>query len=993
MIRLQGLHKFFNKGRQNEIHVINDVTLDLPDKGMVAIFGKSGCGKTTLLNVIGGLDGFAQGSVTVEGEDITRDTDTLRNRYIGYIFQNYNLSKGESCFDNVADALRLCGMKDGEELRTRVHAALRNVGMENYSQRTPDNLSGGQQQRIAIARAIVKNPRIILADEPTGNLDEANTVLVMDLLKAIAKDHLVLLVTHEEKLVDHYCDTVIELSDGKVLSVRNNEGADGYTVKDKNDIYLGELPKTLITDERAEIAYYGDAHDAPIRMKVIHHAGKLYVRIESAGVRVLDDTAEIRLKEGVYEEKRSDDSARDGVDMSKLPPVAGERFGSLFNFRFSLKSGFNANFKNSKRGKKVLRRCLVLFSSVLVFMSALFGTAIGSLLDAKDSYNHNLFYVYTKNADISARLNAAVGKSDTGVDHLYLLANSNPLNQNWIFFRMASFETFADYNYLGNFGANVAFLDIAMTEKLPLLAGDRKTLAPEDILITSRVAEDLIEKTNLGYINSAADLVGLISTNIAVDGKYLRIAGVLESDEPAIYLSGTTLAKYVRANLSKTSLASNFGLSLAVGETVLAIRDYNENITYPKVGDIVKLQGREVVIKEIKRRSSDYTEWLTVNDVQKMDEIAFFEALVRKEQPSLTVGGAAYGDAVTAAQKTRHFEYFDYYYAEMDDFLRENYFFERGNFELWLYFEKGITKAKFLFLPIEYCQAILYKAQNGVYPTRDQIQNSDKYEDPYDGIKDMYDAYRQEFYSYNYYTAIRDHSYLVSDEDYLAFAKQMGETTPTAVTAGASLLSKEDYVLDEDYIVNDGDIAGSFYYTILHSKDPQKTQAWLDGAFPDLTSAPYDVWQPIYTPDDVFAEVIAEIAIEIVTDMISLVVILVLLSVCMYFIMRSSLLNRIKEIGVYRAIGVSKKNLIFRFFVEALVLTSLTVFVGYLVSSAFMALCFGGTSLMSQVFYYPLWYALAVLALLLGISLTFGVLPIAALLRKTPSEILAKYDI
>ncbi|MGM9665619.1 MAG: ABC transporter ATP-binding protein, partial [Eubacteriales bacterium] len=156
MIKLNALNKFFNKGKQNEIHVINDVTIELPEKGMVAAFGRSGCGKTTLLNVIGGLDKYDSGSLTIDGKNVSKNTDVIRNRYIGYIFQNYNLNKSESCFDNVADALRLCGMSDEDEIEKRVMAALSNVGMDKYAKRTPDTLSGGQQQRIAIARAIVK---------------------------------------------------------------------------------------------------------------------------------------------------------------------------------------------------------------------------------------------------------------------------------------------------------------------------------------------------------------------------------------------------------------------------------------------------------------------------------------------------------------------------------------------------------------------------------------------------------------------------------------------------------------------------------------------------------------------------------------------------------------------------------------------------------------------------------------------------------------------
>ena len=130
MISIKGLNKFFNKGKQNEIHVINDITLDLPERGMIAIFGKSGCGKTTLLNVIGGLDGFASGSLTIEGQSIEKNTDEIRNKYVGYIFQNYNLSVNETCYDNVAAALRLCGMSDESEIERRVNIALKNVGME-----------------------------------------------------------------------------------------------------------------------------------------------------------------------------------------------------------------------------------------------------------------------------------------------------------------------------------------------------------------------------------------------------------------------------------------------------------------------------------------------------------------------------------------------------------------------------------------------------------------------------------------------------------------------------------------------------------------------------------------------------------------------------------------------------------------------------------------------------------------------------------------------
>ena len=153
-VRIQNAHKYYNKGKENQLHVMNNVSLELPEVGMVAIFGRSGCGKTTLLNAVGGLDKIASGKIELFGQDIREDTDTLRNKYVGYIFQNYNLNNNETVFENVSTALRLCGMEDETEIEERTMAALANVEMDKYRDRTPDTLSGGQQQRVAIARAL-----------------------------------------------------------------------------------------------------------------------------------------------------------------------------------------------------------------------------------------------------------------------------------------------------------------------------------------------------------------------------------------------------------------------------------------------------------------------------------------------------------------------------------------------------------------------------------------------------------------------------------------------------------------------------------------------------------------------------------------------------------------------------------------------------------------------------------------------------------------------
>ena len=185
MLRLEHVNKYFNKNRKNEIHVINDTTLEMENKGLVALLGPSGCGKTTLLNVIGGLDKVNRGKVYVNGQRITGRTshkiDKIRNLNIGYIFQNYNLVDNMTVFDNVAIALKMVGVKDKKEIAEKVNYVLEKVGMYRYRNRYADMLSGGERQRVGIARAIVKNPAVVIADEPTGNLDSKNTLEVMNI--------------------------------------------------------------------------------------------------------------------------------------------------------------------------------------------------------------------------------------------------------------------------------------------------------------------------------------------------------------------------------------------------------------------------------------------------------------------------------------------------------------------------------------------------------------------------------------------------------------------------------------------------------------------------------------------------------------------------------------------------------------------------------------------------------------------------------------------
>ena len=975
MIKIRSLDKFFNKGGQNEIHVINDVTLDLPERGMVAIFGKSGCGKTTLLNVIGGLDKFSGGAVTIEGRDIKEDTDVIRNRYIGYIFQNYNLNRGESCFDNVADALRLCGMTDPARIEERVMTALASVDMEKYSKRTPDTLSGGQQQRIAIARAIVKDPHIILADEPTGNLDEANTVMIMDLLKAISKDHLVLLVTHEANLVDYYCDTVIELSDGKVVGVKKNESTEGFFARDKNDIYLGELERSELKSENAEVEYYGDAPDTPIRFRIINNNGALYVQINTPKVQVLDEFSEIRLKEGVFEEKRRERAAGEEIQIAKLPSFEGSHFGRLFSLRSSIKSGYISNFKRNKKGKKTLLACMSLFAAIVVFMSAIFGTAIGKIEEVRDSYNHNVFYVYTPNGDVSKKLNDAVGSGESGVDYLRIMYGI-PRGDQTVSLRMGSFESFSVDDYSQGFRTQAVYMDQTLAKDLALVAGKNKDLGNNELLITTKVADALIKNSSLGHISEYDDLIGLISNMFSIDGKSLYVAGVVRSDESAVYLTPMAMAKYV-AGSSPAGVypASEYGIDVSEGEAVYLLYDGNSDV---KKGQTVKLYGRDIKVSAIRNSGYSYREFYEEKTGDKLDTV------------------------LNQTTDQNYFERIREAHRYVDEYIESYYKMRPDDIYAWLYLEKGIEECKYRFydgVDGALCYAAeKYESENGKLPTRTQMEkqnNAQKAQDYYNHIEEYIEAYQTEFHNQQS-GAIYRNAYFVSDADYIAFSKQIGETDKSALGAD---YYKEDVYYEKEVSISYSSGADIMYmsysgycYTLVHSTDPERTEEWLLGEFSDLTSG-HEHIPPILTPNQIFEDQIANQKDGILVSLITMGVMLALMSLCMYFIMRSSLMNRIKEIGIYRAIGVSKKNLRFKFFIEAIVLTALTVFVGYLLTSGFIFACLGISPMVEQIFYYPLWMAGAVLAVLFAISVFFGVLPISMLLRKTPSEILAKYDI
>lgn len=220
MLQIQEISKQYKTGELIQ-QALDRVSLNLRDNEFVAILGPSGSGKTTLLNVIGGLDRYDRGNLVINGvstkEYSDRDWDSYRNHTIGFVFQSYNLIPHQSILANVELALTISGFSRAER-RKRAKQALEDVGLGDQLHKKPNQLSGGQMQRVAIARALVNNPDILLADEPTGALDTETSVQVMELLKEVAKDRLVVMVTHNPELAETYATRIVRLRDGKIIA-------------------------------------------------------------------------------------------------------------------------------------------------------------------------------------------------------------------------------------------------------------------------------------------------------------------------------------------------------------------------------------------------------------------------------------------------------------------------------------------------------------------------------------------------------------------------------------------------------------------------------------------------------------------------------------------------------------------------------------------------------------------------------------------------------
>ena len=414
MIKLDKVNKYYNKGKSNQIHVIDNTSMILPDKGIVCLLGPSGCGKTTLLNAIGGLDKVNSGKIYIDDQLITRFSssriDKIRNASIGYIFQNFNLLDDRTVFENVAIALRMVGIKDQKTVTQRVNYCLEKVGIYQYRNKLANALSGGQRQRVAIARAIVKNPKIIIADEPTGNLDSANTLEIMNIIKTISRERLVILVTHERRIAEFYSDHVAEMKDGKVIKAYSNDSSRFLDYQLENKIYLRDLPVMKdFSKDGVRVRVYSD-DESPAEIKLVIRGGNMYINT-GGRLNIVDETANIEMVDEHYQAMDETYFADNDFDYAAyLPKKFKARYSSIYTPFNMLAYGW----KTVKGFKKVRKFLMIGFVFAAMFTMLAVSNVMG-IMDVKptDYRQTNGNYITVENPSKNDELMKVVASLDS----------------------------------------------------------------------------------------------------------------------------------------------------------------------------------------------------------------------------------------------------------------------------------------------------------------------------------------------------------------------------------------------------------------------------------------------------------------------------------------------------------------------------------------------------------------------------------------------------
>ena len=545
MIRLEHVNKYFNKGKKNEIHVINDLNLKLNNNGLVCLLGPSGCGKTTILNAVGGLDKVRNGKIYIDDERITKRSIKriykIRNLKIGYIFQDYKLIDSLSVFDNVALVLKMIGIKDKDEIKKRVDYVLETLNIYRYRYRLASMLSGGERQRVAIARAIVKDPDIILADEPTGNLDSKNSLEIMNIIKCISKKRLVILVTHEVNLAKFYADRIIELEDGKVIKDYENQTKDFLDYRLENNIYLKDIKyHNDFNDKLNKIDVYNDNNNLDITLVVKN--GNIYIKSNSnEKIEVIDSNSNVNLIDDHYKKIDYDEVSKYEFNFDKvINNNFKKKYSSICNLKSMITSGFK-KISNYSPIKKFLLLGYMAASMFILFSIARMASAF--VINDEDFVKSNNNYV-----------SVAVGKIDEKKYNDILSVSGIKyavIGDSLVSFKITYNTLLQNYDVSDLLVGSISGLSLISDKDLiygEMPKNDYEAVV--DIMSAKRLFDSENHAKSAG-LESEKDLIGM---NISVNNvKDFKIVGITNLKSPSIYIKERLIVDVVNNNSYQSS--------------------------------------------------------------------------------------------------------------------------------------------------------------------------------------------------------------------------------------------------------------------------------------------------------------------------------------------------------------------------------------------------------------------------------------------------------
>lgn len=640
MIKVSGLNKYYNKGKSNELHVINNTTIELPDTGLICILGESGSGKTTLMNTISGLDDFADGMIDVDGVEIKKYGDAnqerVRNEKFGYIFQNYYLLQDRTVEYNLMLALGLYDISE-EEKQDRIDYVLKAVDMWRYKKRLVSQLSGGQQQRIAIARALAKSPKVIFADEPTGNLDEANTMRTMGVLKKISKNCLVVVVTHEKSIADFFADRILWISDGKIMDDRVKTSQTAYRMIEDTNLYLGEYDKRELKDTNVNVEVYDSGEKPEIGIKLICDNGKIYISIGDAkNVEILTAESEKKVLEGTR-------PVIELTDVDDLEYSLGE-----LEYAKKPKLGFKEIKDIALSNIKAMGKRQVFLVVSLLAMSIMMVLAVQDIMtiisvnkeEVVTTDSHYLEMTIEKGSLVTSKefeaaktdLLEAIQKNE----NLYSKIVLNP--------NAALSYTYKGFSQLENVKTNISEFTYVPLDKLSeedLYEGEMPK-ADNEIVVDRWVLEQYVINSNeiSNVINNIKHFIG--KTVEAANGMELKIVGIAETEEMSIYINEETISllsnlscKFITLSEYREKYQSGYdGKELGFDkaddlyEALISETEFMASYATHKKSKHYKIYNYEEALESYKRLQEDL-EWQKEHDRYDENMQTWFEEMLQ----------------------------------------------------------------------------------------------------------------------------------------------------------------------------------------------------------------------------------------------------------------------------------------------------------------------------------------------------------------------------